>query len=227
MEAKFQISAVRKEFKNGGNGWQVFVEGLEGNLRCEMNFREPLKAMRYMFSLSKQLNVQVDKVSLAALSIEYQTAKAQTESHEGEDNNGETESSDEDSDSPAKYDEDTRAHDKFLVFNYEELKKKHPDAIILFRFGDFYECYEDDADVAANILGITVTERFRTGLRMACFPHHALDTYLPRIIRAGQRVAICDQLEDPRLTKKLVKRGITEIAEQREQRQASLGFAES
>ena len=153
MEAKFQISAVRKEFKNGGNGWQVFVEGLEGNLRCEMNFREPLKAMRYMFSLSKQLNVQVDKVSLAALSIEYQTAKAQTESHEGEDNNGETESSDEDSDSAVKYDEDTRAHDKFLVFQFEDLKKKHPDAIILFRCGDFYECYEDDAQVAALVSG--------------------------------------------------------------------------
>lgn len=211
MEAKFQISAVRKEFKNGGNGWQVFVEGMEGNLQCKMNFREPLKAMRYMFSLSKQLNVQVDKVSLAALSIEYQTAKAQTESHDGEDSANESESSSEDSDSPAKYDEDTRAHDKFLVFNYEEMKKKHPDAILLFRCGDFYECYEDDAQIAANILGITVRERFRTGLRMAGFPHHALDTYLPRLIRAGQRVAICDQMNDPHLTKKLVKRGSTEM----------------
>ena len=210
MEAKFQITAVRKEFKNGGNGWQVFVEGLEGYLNCSMNFREPLKAMRYMFSLSKQLNVQVDKVSLAALSIEYQTAKAQTESHEGENNTNEAESSDEDS-APAVYDEDTRAHDKFLVFQYEDLKKKHPDAILLFRCGDFYECYEDDAQIAANILGITVRERFRTGLRMAGFPHHALDTYLPRLIRAGQRVAICDHLNDPRLTKKLVKRGITEM----------------
>lgn len=207
MEAKFQISAVRKEFKNGGNGWQVFVEGMEGNLRCEMNFREPLKAMRYMFSLSKQLNVQVDKVSLAALSIEYQTAKAQTESHEGEDSANESESSSEDSDSAVKYDEDTRAHDKFLVFNYEELKKKHPDAIILFRCGDFYECYEDDAQVAAKILGITVRERFRTGLRMAGFPHHELDTYLPRLIRAGQRVAICDQMTAPKAT---AKRGCTE-----------------
>ena len=136
MEAKFQITAVRKEFKNGGNGWQVYVEGMEGNLRCEMNFREPLKAMRYMFGLSKQLGVQVNKVSLAALSIEYQTAKAQTESHEGENNNGEAESSDEDS-APSVYDEDTRAHDKFLVFQYEDLKKKHPEAILLFRCGDF------------------------------------------------------------------------------------------
>ena len=227
MEAKFQISAVRKEFKNGGNGWQVFVEGMEGNLQCKMNFREPLKAMRYMFALAKQLNVQVDKVSLAALSIEYQTAKAQTSSQEGADNTSESESSDEDSDSSVKYDEATRSHDKFLVFNYEDIKKKHPDALLLFRCGDMYECYEDDAEVASNILGITLTERFRTGMKMVSFPHHALDVNPPRLIRAGQRVAICDQLENPRLTKKLVKRGITEIAEQREQRQACLGFAES
>lgn len=208
MEAKFQITAVRKEFKNGGNGWQVFVEGMEGNLRCEMNFREPLKAMRYMFGLSKQLNVQVDKVSLAALSIEYQTAKAQTESHEGADNTNEAESSDEDS-APAVYDEDTRAHDKFLVFQYEDLKKKHPDAILLFRCGDFYEIYDEDAVVAAKILGITVGERFRTGLKMAAFPHHELDTYLPKLIRAGQRVAICDQITAPKAT---AKRGSTEVS---------------
>ena len=202
MEAKFQITAVRKEFKNGGNGWQVFVEGLEGNLQCKMNFREPLKAMRYMFSLSKQLGVQVDKVSLAALSIEYQTAKAQTVSQEGADSANESESSDEDSDSPAKYDEDTRAHDKFLVFQFNEMKAKHPEALLLFRCGSFYEYYEDDAKVAADILGITITERFRTGMKMACFPHQALDTYLPRLIRAGQRVAICDQLEVPKATAK-------------------------
>ena len=208
MEAKFQITAVRKEFKNGGNGWQVFVEGLEGNLQCKMNFREPLKAMRYMFGLSKQLGVQVNKVSLAALSIEYQTAKAQTESHEGENNNGEAESSDEDS-APAVYDEDTRAHDKFLVFQYEDLKKKHPDAILLFRCGDFYEIYDEDAEVAAKILGITVGERFRTGLKMACFPHHELDTYLPKLIRAGQRVAICDQITAPKAT---AKRSSTEVS---------------
>ena len=211
MEAKVQISAERKEFKDGGKGWQVFVQGMEGNLQCKMNFREPLKAMRYAFSLASKLNVQIDKVSLAALSVEYRTIKAQTTSAEVSEQQEEAESSDEDSAPSEKYDEDTRAHDKFLVFNYEDMKKKHPDAILLFRCGDFYECYEDDADVAANILGITVTERFRTGLRMACFPHHALDTYLPRLIRAGQRVAICDQMNDPRLTKKLVKRGITEM----------------
>ena len=207
MEAKFQITAVRKEFKNGGNGWQVYVEGMEGNLRCEMNFREPLKAMRYMFGLSKQLGVQVNKVSLAALSIEYQTAKAQTESHEGENNTGEQDSSSEES-APEEL---VRKPNTVLVSQYEELKRKHPDALLLFRCGDFYECYDEDAKIAADILPITLSVRSSTGTRMAGFPFHELDTYLPRLIRAGQRVAICDQLEDPMRSTKLVKRGITEL----------------
>ena len=95
-----------------------------------------------------------------------------------------------------------------------ELKAKHPDAIMLFRCGDFYETYSEDAVVASEILGITLTKRANgqgKSVEMAGFPHHALDTYLPKLIRAGKRVAICDQLEDPKLTKKLVKRGITEL----------------
>jgi len=95
-----------------------------------------------------------------------------------------------------------------------DFKAKHPDALLLFRCGDFYETYCDDAVEAARILGITLTRRNNgasQGDAMAGFPHHALDTYLPKLIRAGRRVAICDQLEDPKLTKKLVKRGITEL----------------
>ena len=95
-----------------------------------------------------------------------------------------------------------------------DLKAKHPDAVLLFRCGDFYETYCDDAVTASRILGITLTKRnngYNKGDEMAGFPHHALDTYLPKLIRAGKRVAICDQLEDPKLTKKLVKRGITEL----------------
>ena len=100
---------------------------------------------------------------------------------------------------------------------FYELKTKHPDAVLMFRCGDFYEMYEEDAVAASNILGITLTKsgiaQGRDGkpLRMAGFPHHALDSYLPRLIRAGHRLAICDQLEDPKLTKTLVKRGISEI----------------
>lgn len=101
-----------------------------------------------------------------------------------------------------------------MMKQFLELKGKHPDALMLFRCGDFYETYSDDAVVAADILGITLTRRANgkgKTIEMAGFPHHALDTYLPKLIRAGRRVAICDQLEDPKLTKKLVKRGITEL----------------
>ena len=101
-----------------------------------------------------------------------------------------------------------------MMKQFLELKAKHPDAVMLFRCGDFYETYSTDAVVASEILGITLTKRANgkgKTIEMAGFPHHALDTYLPKLIRAGKRVAICDQLEDPKLTKKLVKRGITEL----------------
>lgn len=104
-----------------------------------------------------------------------------------------------------------------MMKQFYDLKAKHPEAIMLFRCGDFYETYAEDAQIAAEILGITLTKRNNgregttAGMFMAGFPYHALDTYLPKLIRAGKRVAICDQLEDPKLTKKLVKRGITEL----------------
>ena len=102
-----------------------------------------------------------------------------------------------------------------MMQQFFTLKAKHPDALMLFRCGDFYETYCEDAVAAAKILGITLTKRNNGGqtaaTEMAGFPHHALDTYLPKLIRAGRRVAICDQLEDPKLTKTLVKRGITEL----------------
>ncbi len=102
-----------------------------------------------------------------------------------------------------------------MMKQFFDLKAKHPDAILLFRCGDFYETYGEDAVEAADILGITLTKRNNgrenENTAMAGFPHHALDTYLPKLVRAGRRVAICDQLEDPKLTKKLVKRGITEL----------------
>ena len=102
-----------------------------------------------------------------------------------------------------------------MMQQFFSLKAKHPDALMLFRCGDFYETYCEDAVAASKILGITLTRRNNGGsvatTEMAGFPHHALDTYLPKLIRAGKRVAICDQLEDPKLTKKLVKRGITEL----------------
>ena len=101
-----------------------------------------------------------------------------------------------------------------LMKQYFEIKRKHPDAVLLFRVGDFYETFLEDAITASEILGITLTRRANgsaQSVELAGFPHHALDTYLPKLVRAGKRVAICDQLEDPKLTKKLVKRGITEL----------------
>ncbi len=104
-----------------------------------------------------------------------------------------------------------------MMRQFLELKAKHPDAVLLFRCGDFYETYCSDAVIASEILGITLTKRSNgknpsaQATEMAGFPFHALDTYLPKLVRAGKRVAICDQLEDPKMTKKLVKRGITEL----------------
>jgi DNA mismatch repair protein MutS len=101
-----------------------------------------------------------------------------------------------------------------LMKQYFDIKTKHPDALLLFRVGDFYEMYGDDAVTGAAILGIVQTKRSNASfapVAMAGFPHHALDTYLPKLVRAGKRVAICDQLEDPKMAKKLVKRGVTEL----------------
>ena len=97
---------------------------------------------------------------------------------------------------------------------YNQIKAKYPDALLLFRVGDFYETFGQDAVKAARILGILLTKRgagSTSETELAGFPHHSLHTYLPKLVRAGQRVAICDQLEDPKLTKKIVKRGVTEL----------------
>ena len=96
-----------------------------------------------------------------------------------------------------------------MLKQYLEFKAKYPDAVILYRVGDFYETFCEDAQTTHDILGITLTAR--AGNPLAGFPYHALDTYLPKLVRAGKRVAICEQLEDPKLTKKLVKRGVTEL----------------
>lgn len=100
-----------------------------------------------------------------------------------------------------------------LMKQYNAIKTKYPDALLLFRVGDFYETFGSDAIKASSILGITLTARNNGGskLELAGFPHHSLDVYLPKLVRAGQRVAICDQLEDPSQTKTIVKRGVTEL----------------
>ena len=212
MKANVQISAVKKEFKNGQQGWQVFVDGMEGRLRCEMNFKDSLKAMRYCFLLSKRLDLQINDIQLAALSLDYQRAKdavdkavedATAVAHEVA---GEAGAEPEEAPAPeVKSEELVRTPNNVHVSQYEELKRKHPDALLLFRCGDFYECYDEHAEKAAECLGITLTVRNSTGRKMAGFPYHALDTYLPKLIRAGHRVAICDQLEEPKGSAKVVE----------------------
>ena len=101
-----------------------------------------------------------------------------------------------------------------LMAQYNAIKAKHPDAVLLFRVGDFYETYGQDAVECSRILGIVLTKRsagLPTETAMAGFPYHAIDTYLPKLVLAGRRVAVCDQLEDPKLAKKIVKRGVTEL----------------
>ena len=100
------------------------------------------------------------------------------------------------------------------MLQYNNIKSKYPDALLLFRVGDFYETFGEDAKITAKILGIILTKRgsgSESETALAGFPHHSLNTYLPKLVKAGLRVAICDQLEDPKLTKKIVKRGVTEL----------------
>ena len=101
-----------------------------------------------------------------------------------------------------------------LMKQYNQIKARHPEAMLLFRVGDFYETFGEDAIKASRILGIILTKRKNGAaaeMELAGFPHHSLETYLPKLVRAGQRVAICDQLEDPKMTKTIVKRGVTEL----------------
>ncbi len=108
----------------------------------------------------------------------------------------------------------TTAKETPLMKQYYQIKGRYPDALLLFRVGDFYETFGEDAKVAAEVLGIVLTKRHNGSaneIALAGFPHHSLETYLPKLVRAGHRVAICDQLEDPKQTKTIVKRGITEL----------------
>ena len=202
MKANVQISAVKKEFKNGQQGWQVFIEGMEGRLRCEMNFKDALKAMRYCFLLSKRLELQIDEIQLAALSLEYQQSKSAVEQAQAAEAATEVAA-----EVAAEIGEAvSQAPDSKMLRQFKELKAKHPDALIIFRNGDFYECYEEDAQKAADCLGIVLTENPSSNLKLAGFPHHALDTYLPKLVRHGYRVAICEALESPKKSSKRSKK---------------------
>lgn len=200
-----QIVANATEFKNGNKGFKVEVKGMEGKLNITRSFTDPLKTMRFMFMLSKKLELGINKIDLAAVSVAYQKAKAelaQASAHVNEvAANAQSDAQELEKDSEAEAsDSDSSEEVTHLAYiqQFNEFKEKHPEALLLFRCGDFYETYEGDAEKAAEILGITLTLDSKNKRKMAGFPHHALDSYLPKLIRAGHRVAICDALEAPK-----------------------------
>lgn len=227
METNFQITAVKKELKNGQNGFEVYAEGMDNKLSCARTFSQPRQAMKYMFWLSKQLDLQIDSIKLAAVSIAYQRVKAaeakivenaQEAIADYDEAEAESDgSADVEAEAPAveqttteEVKTSTPESESPMLKQFKTLKQKHPDALLLFRCGDFMETYCQDAVDAANILGITLTRRSgdKNSIEIAGFPHHALDTYLPKLIRAGRRVAICDQIEEPKAP---AKKPITEL----------------
>lgn len=243
MNANVKITAVKKELKNGTTGYEVKVVGMDGKLDCSMNFHDPLKSMKYAFMLSKKLNLRIEEITLAALSLDYQRAKqaeqmaidtantaiqelaneveesAEDEPSAQPDSEVSTEAPEPPTEEPkpeaipeSLFLEEGKTEPEIsaetpMIKQFKDLKKKHPDALLLFRCADFYETYGDDAKEIAEILGVTLTRR--TSMFMAGFPYHHLDSYLPKLIRAGKRVAICDQIENPKT--KRTKRGITEL----------------
>lgn len=185
-----QITAKSAELANGTNGYIVEVNGMDNKLNCKRHFQDPLKAMRYMFLLSKKLDLKINTLDLAAVSVAYQKAKEALEAVVKDAKVAVVDTENDPIETHIKVEADTTTP---IIKQYQELKKKHPDALLLFRCGDFYETYFEDAKKASEILGITLTRRSKSGEEMAGFPYHALDTYLPKLIRAGQRIAICDQ----------------------------------
>lgn len=208
-----QIVANATEFKNGNKGFKVEVKGMEGKLNITRSFTDPLKTMRFMFMLSKKLELGINKIDLAAVSVAYQKAKAelaQASAHVNEvAANAQSDAQELEKDSEAEASDSDSSEEVThwaYIQQFNEFKEKHPEALLLFRCGDFYETYENDAQIASEVLGITLTLNTRDKRKMAGFPHHALDSYLPKLIRAGHRVAICDQLEAPKKSSKKIEK---------------------
>lgn len=212
FNSSVQIVANNAEFKNGNKGFRVEIKGMEGKLNASRSFANPLKAMRYMFLLSKKLELQINSIDLAAVSIAYQKAKAELSqasvkvnevaaNAQSDAETMEKESESEDSDSNSKQEVEFVGSDYYSE-KLKEWKEQHPEALLLVRTGDFYETYENDAQIASEVLGITLTLDSKNKRKMAGFPQHALDSYLPKLIRAGHRVAICDHVEAPKKNSK-------------------------
>ena len=162
------ILASKREVKSGSQMWHVYRLS-ENTKSDEFFFAQPIKALRYAFLLRKRSGAILPKAIYTKLMADVEASKAQAEQ--------------------------AAPQESALAKAFENMKAKHPDTLLLFRCGDFYEAYGDDAKAASEVLGITLTRTSRKDItaQMAGFPHHALDTYLPKLVRAGKRVAICDE----------------------------------
>ena len=177
------ILASKREVKSGAQMWHVYQHENGAKVaESEFYFALPYKALRYAFMLRKRTGGIIPKAIYNKLMADVQASKAQAEP---------SESAPQESAPEAVQVSEPSA----LAKAYAEMKAKHPDSLLLFRMGDFYEAYGDDAKTASDVLGITLTRRNAKDCteQMAGFPHHALDTYLPKLVRAGKRVAICDE----------------------------------
>ena len=172
------ILASKREVKSGAQMWHVYQHENGAKVaESEFYFALPYKALRYAFMLRKRTGGIIPKAIYGKLMADVQASKAQAEPQE------------------SAPEAEQASEPSALAKAYAEMKAKHPDSLLLFRMGDFYEAYGDDAKTASDVLGITLTRRNAKDCteQMAGFPHHALDTYLPKLVRAGQRVAICDE----------------------------------
>ena len=175
------ILASKREVKSGAQMWHAYLqENGTKNAECDFYFSEPLKCLKYCFLLRKRSGGIIPKAIYAKLMADVSASKAQAEPSAAQESAPEAEQASEQS---------------ALAKAWESMKAKHPDSILLFRCGDFYESYDIDAKIISEVLGITLTRTSRKDItaQMAGFPHHALDTYLPKLVRAGKRVAICDE----------------------------------
>ena len=195
------ILASKREVKSGAMMWHVYRS--EDSVKSgEFYFSEPLKALRYAFILRKRTGAVIPKAIYNKLMAEVKAMRPQAESAPAQQESQPAAA--EVGEAPA-----AEAEPSPIARQYSEMKAKHSDAILLFRVGDFYESFGDDAVAVSEILGLTLTRRSSVKditERQAAFPAHALDSYLPRLVRAGKRVAICDGLPEPQPEKKSRKR---------------------
>ena len=206
------ILASKREVKSGAMMWHVYRS--EDSVKSgEFYFSEPLKALRYAFILRKRTGAVIPKAIYNKLMAEVKASQPQPQEPSAAPEQASQPAAAAAGEAPAE------AEQSPIARQYSEMKAKHTDAILLFRVGDFYESFGDDAVAVSEILGLTLTRR--SGVkditeRQAAFPAHALDSYLPRLVRAGKRVAICDGLPEPQPKKKAARRRSTKQAENKQ-----------